>query len=252
MAGDWIKMRTDLVTSPKVVRMASVLKADRFRIAGGLLSVWSLFDAHSDDGTLHGYSLETVNELAAWDGFAEAMAAVGWIECDGETLSLPRFDTHNGASAKRRAQDADRKREVRKASASDADGKRTRGEKRREEKKEQKKEPAPRKPKKTKAPEVTFDQWTAGLDGEDAVSADDPIFEWAKATGINPDWIALAWWSFEGRYSDNAKTYADWRAVFRRAVKEDWMKVWRLDARENRFVLTTAGELARLEMEATA
>ncbi|MEG0637311.1 MAG: hypothetical protein RR517_32860, partial [Pseudomonas sp.] len=42
------------------------------------------------------------------------------------------FEAHNGQSAKRRAQDADRKRNVRKASASEADKKRTREEKRRE------------------------------------------------------------------------------------------------------------------------
>lgn len=136
MAGDWIKMRTDLLTSPKVVRMASALKADRFRIAGGLLSVWSLFDVHSTDGMLSGYTLETVDDLAAWPGFSAAMVAVEWMIQDGESLVIPRFEAHNGASAKRRAQDSDRKREVRKMSASDADKTRTREEKRREEKKD--------------------------------------------------------------------------------------------------------------------
>jgi len=132
MAGDWIKMRTDLLTSPKVVRIASALNADRFRIAGGLLSVWSLFDAHSVDGILEGYTVSAVDELAAWPGFAESMLAVGWLEHDGASLAMPRFDAHNGASAKRRAQDADRKRIDRKSSAYDADEKRTREEKRRE------------------------------------------------------------------------------------------------------------------------
>lgn len=138
MAGDWIKMRTDLLTSPKVVRMASALKADRFRIAGGLLSVWSLFDSHSLDGLLSGYSLETLDDLAAWPGFSAAMESVGWLEQNDQGLELPRFTDHNGASAKRRAQDADRKREVRKVSASEADKKETREEKRREEKKREK------------------------------------------------------------------------------------------------------------------
>lgn len=133
MAGDWIKMRTDLLTSPKVVRMASALNADRFRIVGGLLSVWSLFDAHSADGSLEGYSLGSLDDLATWPGFSAAMVSVGWLLDTGSSLDLPRFEAHNGASAKRRAQDADRKREVRNASAYDADRKRTREEKRREE-----------------------------------------------------------------------------------------------------------------------
>jgi hypothetical protein len=133
MAGDWIKMRADLFTHPKVVRMASALKADTLRTVGGLMSAWCLFDAHSDDGRLEGYSPEVLDAHLRWDGFAAAMIAVGWLEHDeAQGLALPRFDTHNGQSAKRRAQDADRKREVRKASASDADKLRTREEKRRD------------------------------------------------------------------------------------------------------------------------
>jgi hypothetical protein len=132
MAGDWIKMRADLHTHPKVVRMASALKADRLRIVGGLHSAWCLFDVHSVDGLLDGYSADTLDDLIGFPGFSRAMMAVGWLEENGESLVMPRFESHNGQSAKRRAQDADRKRNVRKASASEADKKRTREEKRRE------------------------------------------------------------------------------------------------------------------------
>ncbi|HDG9775857.1 TPA: DNA replication domain protein [Raoultella planticola] len=132
MAGDWIKMRADLHTHPKVVRMASALKADRLRIVGGLHSAWCLFDVHSVDGFLDGYSAETLDDMIGFPGFSRAMIAVGWLEEDGESLVMPRFDAHNGQSAKRRAQDADRKRNVRKTSAPEADKTRTREEKRRE------------------------------------------------------------------------------------------------------------------------
>lgn len=110
----------------------------------------------------------------------------------------------------------------------------------------------PPKPKKAKTPERTFPAWVESIGDDDAIRADDPIFDWASKTGVPADWIGLAWWVFEGRYSDSPKKYADWRAVFRKAVREDWLKVWRLDTRDNRFVLTTTGELARREMEATA
>ena len=112
------------------------------------------------------------------------------------------------------------------------------------------KERAPAKGKKSK--DLTLPQWIDSLGDAPAVSTDDPIFKWASDTGLPADWIALAWWMFETRYSDNGKTYADWRAVFRKAVREDWLKAWRHDARENRFVLTTAGELARREMGASS
>ncbi|VXB51356.1 Pyocin large subunit [Pantoea brenneri] len=134
MAGDWIKMRADLHTHPKVVRMASALKADRLRIVGGLHSAWCLFDVHSVDGFLDGYSPETLDDMIGFPGFARAMMAVGWLEMDGENLVMPRFSEHNGQSAKRRAQDAARKRDVRKKSAPEADKLRTREEKRREDK----------------------------------------------------------------------------------------------------------------------
>lgn len=136
MAGDWIKMRTDLATSPKVVRISSALRADRFRTVGALHAVWCLFDAHSLDGKLEGYNLGTVDDLIGFTGFAEAMASVGWLVESAGSLELPRFDDHNGSSAKRRAMESDRKRKGRLSASDadvDADELRTREEERREE-----------------------------------------------------------------------------------------------------------------------
>ncbi|UWX68842.1 hypothetical protein [Burkholderia gladioli] len=146
MAGDWIKMRSDLFTHPKVVRISSALQADRLKTVGGLMSVWCLFDAHSEDGRLEGYTFETVDELIGWQGFSRAMNSVGWLDEDSEGLVLPEFGTHNGQSAKKRAQDTDRKRAGR-LSASEADKSGTREEKRREEKKEEEKPKTQRAPR---------------------------------------------------------------------------------------------------------
>lgn len=147
MAGDWIKMRSELQTHPKIVRILSATKADKFRVVGGLHAVWSVFDQHSVDGVLFGYTPETLDHIIGWEGFASAMIAVKWLSFDGEeTLSLPEFDEHNGQSAKRRAEDQKRKRNGRKTenspesvhseSGQSEDKKRTREEKRREEVKE--------------------------------------------------------------------------------------------------------------------
>lgn len=172
MSNDWIKMRASLLTHPKVVRIASALKADNLRTVGGLMSVWCLFDVHSIDGSLDGYTLDVLDEHLRWPGFAAQMVAVHWLCIEPGKLLLPEFDTHNGASAKRRAQDADRKKNVRAASASDADKKRTR--EREEKEKEEKKKPASAgagagggdvphgtKPKKAKKP--PYDPTTAVL-----------------------------------------------------------------------------------------
>lgn len=141
MAGDWIKMRIDLQTHPKVFRMVSALQADRLRIIGGLHIAWSIFDTHCDDGVLVGYTTDAMDAVIGWPGFTQAMIDVEWVALDDcGSLVMPRFDEHNGKSAKRRANDNERKRNtrngesVRNMSASDADKKRTREEKRREEK----------------------------------------------------------------------------------------------------------------------
>lgn len=141
MAGDWIKMRIELQTHPKVFRMVSALKADRLRIIGGLHIAWSIFDTHCDDGVLEGYTADAMDAVIGWPGFTQAMIDVEWAALnDAGSLVMPRFDEHNGKSAKRRANDNERKRndrnskDVRNVSASDADKKRTREEKRREDK----------------------------------------------------------------------------------------------------------------------
>ncbi len=138
MAGDWIKMRIDLQTHPKVFRIVSALKADRLRVIGGLHVAWSIFDTHSADGVLLGYDCNAMDAVIGWPGFTQAMIDVQWASIDeAGSLVMPRFDEHNGASAKRRANDNERKRtarksgSVRKMSASDADEMRTREEKRR-------------------------------------------------------------------------------------------------------------------------
>ena len=132
MAGDWIKMRMNLPTCPQVVRISSALNADRLRVCGALLVFWSLFNEHSEDGLLDGYSLDLIDTVIGWPGFAQALVGVGWLTLEGDSARIPDFSSHNGSSAKRRASDAERKQSVRKMSAIDADKKRTREEKRRE------------------------------------------------------------------------------------------------------------------------
>jgi hypothetical protein len=114
----WIKMRTDLRDHPKVVRMASALKADRLRVIGGLWAVWGTFDTHSPDGLLEGYTPESLDEGLGWKGFAAAMVAVKWLSVAHDGLSMPDYEEHNGSSAKRRSQDTKAKKAGRDADKS--------------------------------------------------------------------------------------------------------------------------------------
>lgn len=122
----WIKMRLGLVTHPKIVRIASALNADRLRVIGAVYAVWSLADEHTEDGVLAGYSLAALDESVGFSGFSEQLQGVDWLSVTPQGIVLPRFEEHNGQSAKRRAQESQRKRNERKTSASHADKKRTR------------------------------------------------------------------------------------------------------------------------------
>ena len=115
MAGDWIKMQKSLPRAPKVIRIASALGTDRLRTVGGLFSAWCLFDEQTEDGILTGYTPELFDEIVGLPGMARAMESVEWLEIGQDFLVVPRFDEHNGASAKRRAQDRDRKQSTRQA-----------------------------------------------------------------------------------------------------------------------------------------
>lgn len=210
MSSTWIKVSTGLGTHPKVVRIASALKADRLRVVGGLHAVWCLFDAHSEDGRLDGYTPEVVDELIGWPGFTAAMVSVEWAEETPQGIVLPNFERHNGQSAKRRATDAERKRAVRKASALDADKLRTREEKRREEKKELKSLGAPKRPPTGSRLE---DDWSPPADW----------VEWAKDERPDLDVILEAdkfrdfWISKPGKDGRKANWKATWRNWIRNA-----------------------------------
>ncbi len=120
MSGDWIKMRKSLAGDPRVVRMMSALKADRFRTIGGLFSAWCLLDEQTEDGLLENYTPQIFDDFVNFQGLANAMILVGWLAESPQGLVAVNFTEHNGQTAKRRAQDS-----VRKMSAREADKTRT-------------------------------------------------------------------------------------------------------------------------------
>lgn len=136
MAGDWIKMRTNLDTDPAVVRIASGLKLDRFAIVGRLHKIWAWANEHSVDGQDVPVDADFLDSLVATPEFSAQLRSVGWLSGRDGSLSFPNFLRHNGDSAKQRALDAERKRNVRKQSEKCPDDNRTKTgpEKRREEK----------------------------------------------------------------------------------------------------------------------
>ncbi|MBZ9665766.1 hypothetical protein H3221_013495 [Pseudomonas sp. LMG 31766] len=136
MAGEWIKMRTNLWDDPRVSHLCDLVDQPEAMVVGALYWLWSMADEHSEDGLLPGLTLRAIDRKTGVAGIGAALVQIGWLaEVDGG-VEVVKFAEHNGASAKRRCQDAQRKASVRSASASDADKKPTgtgaREEKRRE------------------------------------------------------------------------------------------------------------------------
>ncbi|SOY65622.1 hypothetical protein CBM2586_B10217 [Cupriavidus phytorum] len=108
MAGDWIKMRTNLWNDPRVSRLVDLTDTTEATVIGGLYWVWATADEHSLDGAMPGLTLRAVDRKTGVSGLADALVDVGWLEDHPEGVRLVRFDEHNGASAKTRAQTAKR------------------------------------------------------------------------------------------------------------------------------------------------
>lgn len=85
--------------------------------------------------------------------------------------------------------------------------------------------------------------------GEMAIPPDDSVFAYADQIGLPREFLHLAWGEFKARYTaspvkgEKPKSYTDWRAVFRNAVRQNWLKLWFLDGQQ--YTLTTVGQQAQ-------
>lgn len=285
MAGDWIKMRSDLYRDPKVSVMADELLGNQGELAryvsqmnqrdmcvtrnvmrnatvGALVSVWGVIRQRGkrvdDDLACSGVALGVIDDIADLPGFGQAMASVGWIIESAEGLVFPRFfEEHNVDPAERtKATNADRQRRYReRKQAEESDVTRDvtvtpREEKSREEEKNPPNPPAGAEGVKSGRKKRDKIPFAAFLDacqetGESAIPKTDPIFTFAKDTGIPRDFLLLAWREFSAKHLAGRKLQADWRAHFRDAVRRNWFKLWWFPATGS-CELTTAGvQLAR-------
>jgi len=116
MAGDWIKFEIATSDKPEVWAIAESLGIDADAVVGKLLRIWSWFDQQTQEGNAVGNGASVtssvtralLNRRVSVSGFCEAMIEVGWMLDDGQNLTLPKFDRHNGKTAKSRALTAKR------------------------------------------------------------------------------------------------------------------------------------------------
>jgi len=109
MAGDWIKMEATTPDKPEVLAIAARMGwSDPDYAVGKLFRVWRWFDQQTIDGNAKDVTPALLDCLIGTQGFAEAMASVGWLTIRSDGIQLPGFDKHCGNTAKNRAETAKR------------------------------------------------------------------------------------------------------------------------------------------------
>ena len=173
MAGDWIKMRTSLLTNPKVNGIARILEGSsevsaalttgfsggmseivtrnvmRHVTVSSLLVVWGAANEHTRDGIFANADLSDIDDMVGIPGFGAAMESVGWLVYDEQNnaVTLPNFEEYNtsgssrSAGAKSAAQRQKEYRDRKRAGVTEGDVTRDVTRDRREEKRREEKYP---------------------------------------------------------------------------------------------------------------
>ena len=114
---EWIKWVKGLEWKSETIAIAAATGLPPIHVAGALMTLWAWADDNCDqDGRDAKASAATIDLRVGIPGFAAAMQAAGWLEeCADGGIAFPRFDRHNGYSAKTRAMAAGRQSSARRA-----------------------------------------------------------------------------------------------------------------------------------------
>lgn len=110
----WIKFEIATSNKPEVLIIADRLKIDPDAVVGKLLRVWAWFDIHTTDGNAPSVTKTLLNRDVGITNFTELMIEVGWMLESNGTITVSKFENHNGETAKARAQNAKRVGKYRK------------------------------------------------------------------------------------------------------------------------------------------
>lgn len=221
MAGDWIKMRSNLWDDPRVSSLCDQTGATESAIIGGLYWLWATADQHTEDGMLPGLTLRSIDRKTAIQGFGQALVSIGWISEEEGAILIHRFDEHNGTSAKRRCTEAQRKANSRKLSADDADTTQTEIAQNRTEcvarEREREREDISTPngvDKRKRATRFPADQW-------DEVPEDWKQFCQQERPDLNPETVFEKFKDYWTSKPGKAGTKLDWTATWRNWVREE-------------------------------
>jgi hypothetical protein len=255
VAGEWIKVRTNLWDDPRIGQLCELTDQGEAAIIGGLYWLWATADEHSSDGLLLGMTTRTIDRKTGVQGLGKALVTIGWLTEDEQGVTVARFDEHNGASAKQRAQTAKR------VSSHKANAKVTHDALPIQRdtvttalpKEDKNKEEPPMPPKGGEQQDVDIEPKRKSaislrtyLDdckrsGDKPIPEGHAVFGYATKVGIPDDFLRLHWLEFKDRYTmPDAKRYKSWSTVFHKSVKGNWFRLW-YAANDGGYALTTTG-----------
>lgn len=117
MAGDWIKVEKVTPDKPEMRIIARVCGVSRAEAFLAWFRLWCHFDDMIENGFLEGFTIEDADEMGRLPKLGEALRQTGWVIFEDHGCTVNKWQKHNGASAKIRAEDARRKQESRERKA---------------------------------------------------------------------------------------------------------------------------------------
>ncbi|MBQ3525814.1 MAG: hypothetical protein IJA63_06015 [Akkermansia sp.] len=100
----WIKVQNTLPESPKVFRLAHMLKVGRMEALGYAVRWFCWLDCHCAEGSTE-LTARDVDALLGMSGITRAFCELGWAFLDEYGyVFVVDFDKHNGENAKKRAE----------------------------------------------------------------------------------------------------------------------------------------------------
>ena len=124
---NWVKINTALPRSPKVMLLASLMGVSRHEALGLAVDWLCWLDSVTTDGSTgltadlidmlfhpESVSQNFVTDVTACHKMSQALVTIGWLEAgENGQLCAVDFEKHNGDSAKKRAEAAERQRKSR-------------------------------------------------------------------------------------------------------------------------------------------
>ena len=111
----WIKLDHFTPDKPEIVQVASILGIDHDAVLGKCIRLWIWADQQSISGNALSVTKAFLDRMVNVTGFADALQKSGWLTIKNGLFCFPNFDRHNGKSAKKRAQTANRAETFRNA-----------------------------------------------------------------------------------------------------------------------------------------